>query len=234
MKKLAITLWSVAAFAVSSDAQVISQWTFETNPPADLTDSATGPSVAADVGNGTATGLHASTATDWTTPAGNGSANALSANNWAVNDYFQFSLSTVSFSNIYVTFSQFGSATGPRDFSLQYSTTGTGGVFSSFQSYTVASTPGFTTGTYQAGHQYSFNLSGISALNNNANVVFRLVDTSAVAINGGTVSTAGTSRVDDFYVSANDPVFVPEPGTYMLLGVGGLLCGQQFLRRKKS
>lgn len=78
---------------------VIAKWTFETSPPADLFDSATIGSIAADEGTGTALGSHASAATDWTTPSGNGSANSLSSNTWAVGDYCQFSLETTGYSS---------------------------------------------------------------------------------------------------------------------------------------
>ena len=234
MKKLALTLFSIACCAAFAQAQtVISQWTFETNPPMDVTDSATGPSIAADVGNGTAVGVHADPLSDWTTPQGNGSPNSYSAVRWATGDYWQFSLSTAGFTDIFVTFSATGSATGPRDFSLQYSTTGTGGTFVSAGSYMLASSPGFS-GTYQPVHQYSFDLSGITGLDNNADVVFRLVQTSAIAINGGAIGTAGSSRVDDFFVSSGGPIVIPEPATYMLMGIGILVCAQQFRRRKNS
>ena len=45
---------------------------------------------------------------------------------------------------------------------------------------------------------------------------------------------AGTDNgiaIDNFTFSA---VLVPEPSVYMLLGVGLLLCGQRFLRRKAA
>ena len=200
----------VIAFATNSQAQIISQWNFETNVPPTITNNGTGPSVTADVGNGTANGLHASAGSDWGTATGNGSSNSFSVNGWAANDYFQFSLSTVGSSNIFITFSQTGSGTGPRDFSLQYSLTGAGGAFIPFASYAVLeNTSGnggvWSTTLYRPNYQFTFDLSSITGLNNNPNIAFRLVNTSAVSTNGGAVGTAGTSRVDDFYVSANAP-----------------------------
>ena len=100
-KTIGKTLWAAsAAIAMSLPAQAVTvvQWDFEgSTTPADLTDSGTSPSVAASLGSGTALGVHAGSATDWSTPAGNGSANSFSSNTWAVGDYYQFSFSTSGF-----------------------------------------------------------------------------------------------------------------------------------------
>lgn len=183
MKSSFTILAAAATFATflplaSSTAQVISQWTFETNTPSDLANSSSGPSVTADVGNGTATGFHTSSNTDWSTPSGNGSPNAFSSNTWAVGDYYQFTLSTLGFSNIFVTFSQASSGTGPANFVLQYSTSGPSGSFSDFAPYTVSSTAFFDSAVYKPENQKVFDLSAISDLNENSSVSFRLVDTS--------------------------------------------------------
>ena len=72
-----------------------------------------------------------------------------------------------------LTFSATGSATGPAEFSLQYSTTGAGGTFITFSPYVIDDTPGFSAGTYQAAHQFSFDLTGVEGTQgNNADVVF--------------------------------------------------------------
>ena len=49
---------------------------------------------------------------------------------------------------------------------------------------------------------------------------------------GGT-STASNWRIDDLNITAQASA-VPEPSVYMLLGVGLLICGQRFLRRKSA
>jgi hypothetical protein len=71
---------------------------------------------------------------------------------------------------------------------------------------------------------FSFDLTAIAALNNNTDVVFRLIDTSITSANGGTVATAGTSRVDDFAVS-DTPIGppVPEPSAAVALLSGAAL-----------
>jgi hypothetical protein len=53
-------------------------------------------------------------------------------------------------------------------------------------------------------------------LNNAPNVYFRLYDDSTTAAGGGTVTTAGTDRVDNFSVTV-----VPEASTFALAGLGG-------------
>ena len=207
----------------------IAQWTFEVNTPADLTDSSGITGIAADVGNGTASGFHASSATDWTTPAGNGSANSLNANNWAVGDYFQFRVSTLGYQGITVSWDQAGSSTGPRDFVLQYSIDGTS--FTQVGSSYQASLSDWVAGTFHAGFTFSPSLTGIeSAIANQPNVYFRLTDNSTTSIGGGTVAGGGTERVDNFTVSGNA---LPEssPG---LLGwiciLAMLLCSRRCLR----
>ena len=90
MKTIKFGLSAILAIALvcvstHSFATVLSSWTFETNTPADLSNSVVGPPVLSEGGIylGTVTGLHASAASDWTTPAGNGSANSYSVNTWA-------------------------------------------------------------------------------------------------------------------------------------------------------
>jgi hypothetical protein len=234
-----LSLLAILSSAAAIHAAPIVEWTFETNPPPDAANTTTGPSVSADVGTGTATGQHASFLTDWSTPTGNGSANSLDANTWGVGDYFQFSLSTAGQMNIFVTFSQTSSATGPGTFELQYSSNG-GSSFTSAGQYSLsadAANWSANSGSFMSGDEFTFDLSSIAALNNNANDVFRLVDTSTTAAGGGIVGGPGTSRVDNFFVSSNTPVYppgfvtVPEPATWMLMGVG-LLIGAQRFRRK--
>jgi hypothetical protein len=200
-------------------AATISQWTFETNPPADKNNASIGPAVAADIGNGTATGVHASGDTNWTTPLGNGSDNSYSASNWAVGDYWQFKLSTLGFTDIFVAFDQTASATGPRDFKAAYSTDGVN--FTDFQTYAVlvnASPNPVWNGTTRAPvYGFNFDLSAIGAIENTGAVLFRLTAASAPS------STAGTNRVDNFTVSGTEIVItpgVPESGaTIVLLGL---------------
>ena len=226
IRKIVAILAVATALATGAQAQVISNWTFEnvavgTGSGTDF--SYGGADSGALVAGSAASGHHASASTAWTFPQGTGGAGrALSANNWAAGDYFQFSLSTVGFQNINVSFSQLGSSTGPANYQFSYSTDGTN--FTNFGSQiTLTSMSAFQTN--------SFNLSIVTGLNNAATIYFRIVDVSTVAIGGGTVGTTGTGRIDDFTVTATP---IPEPATYMLFGMGLLVCAQQFRRRRAA
>src|SRR6185295_16987078 len=86
--------------SASAASVVMAAWGFEgvtVSASAGQTPTITGGSATADSGAlvaGSSVGaFHTSSATVWSTPAGNGSAKSLSANNWSVGDYFQFSFS---------------------------------------------------------------------------------------------------------------------------------------------
>ena len=218
---------AVLALALPAQAFTLAQWTFENAIP-DLTNSITSPSVSATSGTGTALGVHASGATDWTTPVGNGSANSFSSNTWAVNDYYEFSFSTVAYKSLMLSFDQTSSGTGPRDFTLAYSTNGAS--FTNFANYQVLqnSAPTWTGATYAPAYNLTLNLSGVTALDNQTSVFVRLFNASSVSTSGGTVGTGGTNRIDNFTVTVTA---VPEPGTYALLLAGLAVIG--FVARRR-
>ncbi len=238
MKKVLILsiVACVAAIPQPSSAATIAFWNFESPAiPADATDLATYPNaIAPTTGTGNAGGVHASALSDWSTPTGNGSTDSFSVNNWGVNDYFQFTIDSTGFTQVYVGFSQVSSSTGPRDFRLDYSSNG-GTSFTSAGAYTVlvnASPNTWGASTPVPATFYTFDLSAVTALANNSAVVFRLVDTSTTSAGGATVAVAGTSRVDGFTVAdAPVPPPVPEPTTLVsLLGGVGMLMGFRRLR----
>lgn len=209
-------------------ADTIAQWTFETNTPADLSNSATGPTVNAEagVGLGSLVGVHASAASDWTTPAGNGSLNSYSVNTWAIDDYYEFQTSSLGFEDIRVTFDQTSSNTGPKDFKLQYSTDGS--LFTDFASYAVTATSWSSAAPVAGGTtSYSFDLSSISALDNDASVYFRLTLTSTNPANAtSTFGAGGTNRIDNVVVSGTSLSVVPlPPAVFGGLGLMGLMAG---------
>ncbi len=234
MKKttlLSILMASATAIQIAS-ADTLAQWTFELNTPADATDTTTISGLLADLGTGTASGLHAATATDWTTPTGNGSANSLSANTWGIGDYFQFSVSSIGYQGLGISFDQVSSGTGPGQFYVAYSSDGT--TFTQFgSSYTVlanSSPNSWSSSTAITTTSFSFDLSSITTLNNAAAIYFRLVDASTVSANGGTTAAGGTSRVDNFTISATP---VPEPSVAAILGGFGILGLFMAARQRK-
>jgi hypothetical protein len=109
----AVAFLTIASYA---NATLIAEWTFESAVP---TTPGTSPgNFGAEGGvnagaSSLATGLHASAASVWSTPVGNGSAKSLSGDHWAVGDYYQFCTSTSGYSSIVVV-DQTGSNTGPR------------------------------------------------------------------------------------------------------------------------
>ena len=218
---LAITLLA-AGIAPAFAQTTIAKWTFETSAPT------TPGSFTPEIGLGLASGFHAGAST-YSSPAGNGSAHSFSSNTWAIGDYYQFQVSTSGLSNINVSWDQISSGTGPKDFSLLYSTDGTN-FSTAISSYTVLvnATPNtWSSATPISTSSYTFDFSGLTAINNQAAVYFRLRDFDAISANGGTVAAGGTDRVDNFSVTV-----IPEPSTYALLA--GVATFAIVLRRRNA
>jgi hypothetical protein len=204
-----------------------------------VTQSSFGP-VTAEIGTGTAMEVHVSTATAYSDPAGNGSAHSLASSGWAVGDYYQFNVPTSSITGVLINFSQTSSGTGPEKFRLQYSLDGS--TFTDFTTFgipvgTNSATIGFSGPTATAtGLMFSFDLSGVTGLDNDPSAAFRIVDNSTLAYNGisgsapngtATVAVAGTDRIDDFTVSGTQAA-VPEPSAIGLLtAAASLMLGRR-------
>ena len=214
MTKTFLSLAFMSAVS-ASQAVAFTTFTFEgsTTPP-DFTGTST--SWVAEFGTGTGLGVHASTATVWSTPAGNGSVNSISSNNWAVGDYYQFTASTVGMEDLIVNWDQTGSNTGPRDFALSYSTTGLAGSFTSFMNYSLV-VSSWNSSTVNSAFTFTADLSGVAALDNQAAVYIRMTDASTISINGTTVASGGTGRIDNVVFNASP---VPEPATMAAVGLG--------------
>ena len=202
--KLKHLLSGIAAALLSASAAqatTLATWTFETSLPAGAPGAGVYlTNITAEVGTGTASGLHAGAAT-YSNPAGNGSAHSFSVNTWAVNDFFQFSVSTLGAQNIILTYDTVSSATGPRDFALFYSADGV--TFTQFGTGYTNSSIGFSAGTDNPIFSHTNDLSSITAINNKSVVYFRLVNTSTTAVNLAAVLAGGTSRVDNFSVTGS-------------------------------
>jgi hypothetical protein len=231
-KRNSVAMAGVLFACVASGAHastVIADWTFESTAP-----TTAGP-IAPEIGSGSAIGKHASGATVYSSPAGNGSTHSFSSNTWATGDYYQFSVSTVGLGDVTLSWDQTSSSTGPKDFQLQYSTNGT--TFSSFASYSVLAnaspnSPWSSTGTENTAYSFTENLSSITALDNDAIVYFRLVQSDAVAANGGSIGTSGTDRVDNVVIAGTALTAVPLPSTAWLLG-SALMGTLAAIRRRR-
>lgn len=204
-----LALIVVLSWASSSPANiVIAQWTFETSVPA-----SEGPHTAE--GGVSAATSFASTNSGGTitNPIGNGSAESFNSNGWANGEYFQFTTNTIGFHNVWISFAQAASATGPRDFQFQYSTDGTNYV--NFGPVYAGPTTDFISATTSSpGNILTFDLSLVTGLYNQAAVGFRVAVSGTKAENGLDIGGAGTFRVDDFTV--NGVSAVPEPSSLVL------------------
>jgi len=219
VKKFFTILAAFALTTIAAQAQsIIANWTFEPDPlPVNITNSAVGPFSPA-LGAGSVTGLHAVTNTAWFSTVGNGSSDSLGGNNWTTGDYFQFQFSTLTFSNIGMTWSQTRGASGPTNFSLSYSTDGT--AFTTFTSYSVAQVT-WNSNSNNIASVFTADLATATLLNNQANVYFRLVSEQ-------TAAGAGTGRIDDVTITG-----VPEPSTYAMLALAGAGFAGYVIRRRR-
>jgi hypothetical protein len=206
----------VASQAEAQNGTVQAKWTFQTSVP--VTEGPHSP----EEGTGAMTSLIGGTISN---PVGNGSSESFSANGWDVGDYYQFRTSTIGVNNIGLIFDQTGSNTGPRDFQLQYSTNGT--TFTNFGSIYQITNDSWSSGTASVLSTRSFDLRSISALNNQSDVYFRLVDSSTTSISGATVAATGTGRVDNFtvYSSFIPPIPAPPENDPRLPMAGDLVMG---------
>ena len=183
-------------------------WNFEsdnTNAFAGISGTTVG-NIAADVGSGVATGVHASASTAWTAAAGDGSTNSWNANHWGVGDYFQFQLSTLGIAGLQLSWDQTSSSTGPRDFVLKYSTNGTtftqfGGTFTVLVNTATGGRTNWQNAVYDGAYHTNADLSSVTALDNQPAVYIRLVDNSTTSAGGGTVGATGSDRIDNFLVT---------------------------------
>lgn len=224
MKKILVLAAMIAATICigpswSNASVMIANWTFETSVPT------TGGPHAAEAGFFAASSFASSnTGGTFSNPAGNGSAESFSSNGWNTGEYFQFTTSTTGFEDITIQWDQTGSNTGPRDFVLQYDI---GSGFQNALSYQLTN-DGWSSATGNPVSVRSFDFSAINAMENLANVTFRLTMTGTTAITGGTVAAAGSGRVDNFVISATA---VPEPTALLMVGS---VIGAGLLRRRRA
>jgi MYXO-CTERM domain-containing protein len=219
------TLMSAALVAAIAAPQVrgdtLANWTFETSGPSlTLNNSAASPMAIAEAGVfagvSFANGLHASINTDWSSPAGNGSPESFSANEWSSGDYWQFQTSSAGYQGISIGWDQTRSSTGPATFDLQYSTDGTNFI-TILDDYTVLENSVANGGNWNATTSfpnYVFApVAGPAALDDQATIWFRL----SAQVAGST--TGGTNRVDNIIIEGTA---IPTPGALALLGLAAL------------
>ncbi|MDA1340567.1 MAG: DNA/RNA non-specific endonuclease [Verrucomicrobia bacterium] len=199
-------------------AAVLAQWTFEsvTNAGAGATFGPAYAEAGLQSGSAALTGLHASSATVYSTPSGNGSPKSISANNWTTNDYYQIRFSSAGHQSLKLTFDHTGSSTGPAEFLVSYSTNG--GTFTTFSNYDIAKTTATSAAIWNNRNSNSvssvtMNLTPVTGLNNQSDVYLRFVMRSTVSLKNGSVAATGTSRLDNVVVEAvsigTTPILAP-------------------------
>jgi hypothetical protein len=141
--------------------------------------------------------------------------------------FITFAVNTSNYEDLNLSFAtqRFDGPANEQGFNsndLQYSLDGTN--FTTLSNYTPSTTANF--------ELVSFNFSGISGLNNNANAAFRIV------FNGGSTTDLGAANaIDNIVLTGNSisAVATPEPSTYAMMALGlAALCVLGTKRKKNE
>ncbi|WP_158859819.1 chitobiase/beta-hexosaminidase C-terminal domain-containing protein [Lunatibacter salilacus] len=146
------------------------------------------------------------------------SGRSITSNRWVDEELEKFwviQVNTLGFENLNLSSKQRSSDSGPRDFKAEYSLDGTfwedipGGII------TVAND--FTSGTLN-------KISLPQDANNQTLIFIRWINTSNISVSGGTISSAGTSRIDEIFIEGEvlggaleptaSPVINPDGGIF--------------------
>jgi len=226
MKRLLLASVVVLATFTQANAAIITQWNFNTFPVPQVADTATGTLVPS-IGSGTVSTFNGTTQLFASGAANGGSSDPATFDNsglqittFAAQDGtargVQFAVSTLGQSGITVNWDHRFSNTSSRGSQFLYSVDGS--TFTSFGTVPNA------TGGDAWFNVRSIDLTSVSAVNDNANFAFRILQLPT-ALNGTSFEAAnptgtyggGTWRFDMVTVTA-----VPEPSSMALLGVIGV------------
>jgi len=154
--------------------------------------------------------------TAWVTGSGS-SGFAPNSNTWQDgfdSKYWIINLNTEGFGDLKLSSKQYGSSTGPRDFKVQWSTDEV--IWNDVSNSIITVATNWTSGVLN-----EINLP--SDLNNQSTIFLRWIVTSTTSVNGGTIGSSGTNRIDDILITgistgpptqAAAPTFNPPGGTY--------------------
>lgn len=127
---------------------------------------------------------------------------AVNANGWQDGEsYWLVELTTLDYKNITLSSRQYGSNTGPRDFRVEYSIDGV--------DWSVIPGSGLTVANNWNGDVLT-NIALPKEVENQEKVFVRWINTSTVSINGGTVGSGGTNRIDNIVFTGNKGLFEEE------------------------
>ncbi len=244
MNKSSIFIAAAAAVALSgfapkqASAVTLASWSFEGKTlfggtTLSSANMSTGYINDGGVGAGTLFGIHTITNSVWSYPTGNGSVASMSATGWSnQTSSWDFQVSTALHNSITVSFDQTSSATGPKNWKLQYKVGA--GSFVDVTTFNVllnSSPNAWASSAAVPASNNTFNLSAITSIDNSPSVTFRLLVNGTAPAGTGTAAfaTTGTTRIDNVSVSATP---VPEPGTMAVLAAGAAVGAAR--RRKKN
>jgi hypothetical protein len=223
------SLWLAVALATSvaarAEAITIVEWDL-LGEPGSQASTAAEPSPANITGNPLSRGPGLT---------GNAGTNSLNAAGWSgdAGDYFEFGFSVapgykVDLDDLFI--GTRSSGTGP----------GTIGVFTSLDGFTNP----VATYNQAPGSNFVNSQSDLSALPDiTGNFVARIMAIGNTSANGGTIGGSGTFRVTGFFAGGTfdrnmqltgTVSAVPEPSTFVLLGLGGLGTALIAVRRRKK
>jgi hypothetical protein len=230
----AATLAALVALATQSDAAIITQWNFNSNPAdGSVSTGTTVPSIGAGtiaMAGGVASSFASGDANGGSTDPATGNPTddsglqtttypAQGAGNKSAG--IRFDVSTVGFFDIVVSFDQRHSNTSANTVVLQYTLDGSVGAPTWIDAATFVAPAG---DAWNNGR--TANLSAVDALENNPLAAFRVVSsfagtTAAYAASNPTSSYAGTGtwRFDMVTVSGTE---IPEPAAATLLALAGV------------
>ncbi|HJT73802.1 MAG TPA: T9SS type A sorting domain-containing protein [Chitinophaga sp.] len=163
------------------------------------------PDAIADIVNSMNTGKTI-TAAGTNTPtfdATGATTNAARATGWgngANSKYWQIEVNTTGQNNLLLSSKQRSSATGPKDFKIQYKI-GSAGTWTDIPSGSVTVGDNFTTGVVAG-------LTLPAECSNQASVFIRWIMTSGLSVSGNDVSSTGASLIDDILISGSQATYV--------------------------
>lgn len=142
----------------------------------------------------------------WGVGSGGSGSNAPITRNWvdgADVNYYRINLNSEGMQDLKVSSKQRGSNTGPRDFKLQYSTSGRLPlVWNDVPGGSITVADNFTSGVLT-------DIALPADCDNSSVLYLRWLQTSNTSVNGGVVASAGTSRIDDIIVTGTKMNFEP-------------------------
>lgn len=203
---LAVPAWLITSIltapkASASEAEptILASWNFPGNPDNSIADGGTSINSTREI-SAVNTSEPVFTAQGSTTSA----ASATQWINGQGTKYWEISFNSVGYENITVSSKQYSSATGPKDFKIQYSNNNID--WNDIVDSSIVVDANFTTGSKTA--------SLTSAASNKNDVHIRWIMSSNTAVNGDLVGAAGTSRIDDIVITGSvitSPVITIDP-----------------------